>query len=912
MLQKFFYEMTAPEALAQLKTDLYQGLSEEEASSRLQESGPNQLQTSEKESLFSLFSQQFKDPLVLLLILAALLAWYLKDTHTAIILLAIVFINAAIGFYQEYSAEKVLEALKKIIHARATVVREGKRREIDQSELVPGDIVFLEEGCAVPADLRLLKTNFCSTNDFILTGESVPQEKRADLVLTPSTTISDQDNLAFMGTTVAKGNALAVVYGTGMNTAIGRIARSSETIERNISPLQFEISHLAKMLTQIAGWIAVVLFVLNVFQSLRADEALLAAINMSLLFAVSIAAACVPQGLPAQITVALSLGARRLAGSNAVVKKLSAVETLGSTTVICTDKTGTLTKNEMTVTHCCTDGREFLVTGTGYDPRGDILENGEKLSALQLEPVKNFFSYGFLASNGRALPPDEDHAGWYASGDPTEAALTPLALKAGFDLERLEADIPLLQELPFDSDRKRMTIIRGEAGRVTGYMKGALGSVLSCCSHVVESGNTRPLADHEKIELEKKGDTFAAEALRVIALAYRYYEKDFGSYTIEEHEQGFIFAGFVCMIDPPRAGVKEAVASCYDAGIRVMMITGDNSNTARAIAERIGMKGGDGEELRTFTGAEIKAMTDQELKKITLPPSTIFSRVSSEDKLRIVTVLKDMGEVVAVTGDGVNDTLSLKKADIGVAMGGGSEVARESAKIVLLDDNFSSLSLAVLEGRTIFANLKKTVLGNITANLGELTTVLIGFALLSAGLPHPISAVQILAVDLVGELLPLIALTLDPAEKALMKSAPRKMTDHIVNRHSFLSVAFFGIVIGGFAYLAFFMVFTGGGSQAAGQTAAYSTIIMAQLANLIGARTEESLFSRYTLRNGALWGAIGISLLLIGLLIYLPFLAFWFKFEGLTPAQWLWPISGVLAMLVLHEIRKRGLAWKIG
>lgn len=906
--------MTIQEALTRLDTDARRGLTEAEAAKRLKEFGPNQLQAAKRDPLIFLFFNQFKDLLIGLLILAAGLAYYLKDFHTTIILIVIVLLNALIGFYQEYSAERVLEALKKIIQSKATVIREAKRRVIDQKELVPGDLVYLEEGSAIPADLRLIETHFFSTNDFILTGESVSQEKQAGLIFDHETTVTNQDNLVFLGTTVARGNALAVVYGTGTETEVGRIAKTSESIERDLSTLQIEIGYAARSLTKIAGWIALALFGINFILVLRTGQSLQMAVNLSLLFAISIAASCVPQGLPTQITVALSLGVARLAKKNAVVKKLSAVETLGSTTVVCTDKTGTLTKNEMTITHCYANGRSFDVKGVGYAPEGEILENGKKVTLAQLESIKQFFEDGFLASNGRALPPDENHSDWYAVGDPTEAAFTPLAVKLGFDVDVLEKAFPVIQELPFDSDRKRMTIIREHKKKIIGYMKGGINSVLSCCTHINEGGTVRPLSEEEKIKIEALSDEYGARALRVIALAYRDFEKDLGKYTVDEHEKEFTFAGFVAMIDPPREGVKEAVEACYEAKIRIMMITGDNRVTAKAIAERIGMKGEGKKEMTSYTGDEIKGLNDFELRKILKARSVIFSRVSPDDKFRLVSILRDMGEVVAVTGDGVNDTLSLKKAHIGVAMGkAGSEVAKEASEIVLLDDNFSTLTHAIREGRTIYQNLKKTVLANIMANLGELTTVLIGFAGLAFSLPYPITAVQILAVDLIGELLPLTAITFDPGEKRIMQARPRKTEDHIVNKHSLISAIAYGMAIGAFAYLAFYAVhILGGGTHAQGQTAAYLTIVLAQLANIVGARSEESFFSAYTFTNPYLWGAIGLSLVFVALLTYVPMIALWFKFEGLNAVQWLWPMLGAFGMLVLHEIRKRGFKWTMG
>ncbi|MBU1935118.1 HAD-IC family P-type ATPase, partial [Patescibacteria group bacterium] len=430
-------------------------------------------------------------------------------------------------------------------------------------------------------------------------------------------------------------------------------------------------------------------------------------IELSILFAIGVAAACVPQGLPAQISVALSLGVGRLARKKGIVKKLSAVETLGSTTVICSDKTGTLTKNEMTITHCYTQGRVFEVTGNGYNPKGSVLENDKKIDRKTFNDLKQFFEDGFLASNGRVEPPDKSHKDWYAVGDPTEAAFTPLAMKVELDPDVLDKSFSVFEELPFDSDRKRMTIIRKHKGKLIGYMKGGLESVLSCCTHVQINNERMELSDKMRKEIIKEGQGFAGQALRVIALAYRDFDGP-KKFSIEKSERKFTFSGFVAMIDPPRIGVKEAIKNTYDANIRVMMITGDDAITAKAIADRIGMQH-DGDPMPVYTGDDIKKLSDAKLKKILKARSTIFSRVSPQDKYRIVVLLKEMGDVVAVTGDGVNDTLSLKRSDIGVAMGKmGSEVAKEASEIILLDDNFRTLTVAIREGRTIFQNLKKT------------------------------------------------------------------------------------------------------------------------------------------------------------------------------------------------------------
>ncbi|MBN2087903.1 cation-transporting P-type ATPase [Candidatus Peregrinibacteria bacterium] len=910
--EKFFYQLSINEAAAKLETDIKKGLSPLEAEKRFAKYGHNKLEEGKRRPVIYKFFNQFKDLLIVVLIVAAALAYYLNDFRSGTILLVIVLVNAIIGFYQEFKAEKILESLKQIIKAKTTVIRSGKKMEISQSDLVPGDLVYLEEGDAIPADIRLTATTNFSTNDFILTGESVPQEKFAELIINNETTLTNQDNLVFMGITVAKGNAYGIVYDTGMNTAIGRIAKTSESIEHDLSPLQKEINILAKSLTKIAGVIALGLFVINFFLNYGNGENLKAAIEVSILFAIGVAAACVPQGLPAQISVALSLGVGRLAKKKAIVKKLSSVETLGSTTVICSDKTGTITKNEMTIVSCFSQGRVFEVTGDGYSPKGDVLEDGKKISKQTFDDLKQFFEDGFLASNGRTEPPDRHHKSWYAIGDPTESAFTPFAMKAGLKPTDLDKRFSIVHELPFDSDRKRMTIIRKHKGKLIGFMKGGLENVLSCCTHVQVNNERIPLTDKLKKEIIKEGERFATQALRVIGLAYRDFPKaPMGAigksrrYTIAKSEREFTFSGFVSMIDPPRIGVKEAIKNSYDANIRVMMITGDNAITAKAIAERIGMKH-NGDELPVYSGDDIKKLSDKKLKDILKARSTIFSRVSPEDKYRIVSLLKEMGDVVAVTGDGVNDTLSLKRSDIGVAMGRmGSQVAKEASEIILLDDNFRTLTVAVREGRTIFQNLKKTILSSITSNNGELTCVLLGFIGVAFGLPIPITAVQILAIDLVGEMLPLTALTFDPAEEHIMKSPPRDLNDHIINKKSLINLIFYGFWMGAGGFFSFVMVYKfGTGTIEAGRAAAYTGIIFCQFVNILSRRTTRTMFTKYLFTNPQLWGSFAISLIAISLLIYIPAISIWFGFDALKATDIVYPLIGAGVFLFWHEVGK--------
>ncbi len=906
--------MSLEQARAKLKTDIHKGLSSKQAESNLGKYGLNALRQGKRRPMFFRFLDQFKDLLIIVLIFASALAYYLNDFQGGTILLIIVLVNAVIGFYQEFKAEKILESLKAIIRNKAVVIRDGHRIEVDQSKLVPGDLVYMEEGTSVPADIRLTEVTNFSTNDFVLTGESVPQEKFANLIIKKRTTVTNQDNLVFMGLTVAKGNAYGIVFATGMETAIGKIARASESIKHDTSPLQKEINILAKSLTKIAGIIALSLFVINLMLTIGNGTTMNEAVTLSIIFAISVAAASVPQGLPAQISVALSLGVGRLAKKKAVVKKLSSVETLGSTTVICSDKTGTLTKNEMTITNCVTlardtlsgyNARVFEVTGNGYSPKGKILEDGEKIDKKTLKHLQQFFQDGFLASNGRAEPADRNHKGWYAIGDPTEAAFTPLVIKAGLKPDILDRRFPQLFELPFDSDRKRMTIIRKHKGRHIAYMKGGLESVLAVCNYAKINGDVVSMTAKMKKTILRQEQFFSRQSLRVIAMAYRDFPRSAGKFSISGSEKKFTFVGFAAMMDPPRIGVRSAIQSSYDAGIRVMMITGDNAVTAMAIANQIGMQH-DGNPMPVYTGDQIKAMTDVKLKKILKAQSVIFSRVSPQDKLRLVTMLKEMGDVVAVTGDGVNDTLSLKKSDIGVSMGKmGSDVAKEASDIVLLDDNFRTLNVAIAEGRNIYANLKNTILSSITSNNGELSAVLIGFIGMAIGLPAPITAVQILAIDLVGEMLPLTAMTFDPPEKSLMQKPPRSLKQHILNKNSYLNLIFYGFWMGAAGYFSFYMVTqVAGASVEAGRAAAYTGIIFCQFMNILSRRTERTIFTSYLFTNGWLWGSFLVSLIAISILIYIPAVAVWFGFESLGINLLTYPIMSALVFLALHELGK--------
>ncbi|WP_162846167.1 cation-translocating P-type ATPase [Seongchinamella sediminis] len=885
----------------ELASNAERGLASAEAARRLSRYGPNLLQDTGHQPWYQLVLHQFSDLMIAVLFVAAALAWYLGDVRGAIILVAIIMINAAIGLYQEFHAEQLLERLRSMIRSQAVVLRDGELLELDASELVPGDIVTIEEGGAAPADLRLLSSNELATNDFMLTGESLPQEKDAAAIPAADAGLDAQDNLVFMGTTVARGSGTGVVVATGMASAIGEIAELGQGIRRDRSPLQLEMNALARLLTRMAGVIALALFLINLLLRSEDFADLPALVNASLLFAIGVAAACVPQGLPAQITVALSLGVGRLARENAVVKRLSSVETLGCTTIICSDKTGTITSNQMTIVSAWAGGVDYEISGRGYAPEGQILREGRALDAAELDSLQVFFQLGLLAGNGRTHEPDADHRGWYAIGDPTEAAFMPLAFKAGLQPEQSLNDSELVAELAFDSQRKRMTMVRRVEGRTVAYMKGATPSVLEACSELVQGGEVLPLDAGMRDAITARMEAFSAESLRVIAFAYRELGDEQQDYSIEDTENNFVFAGLVAMLDPPREGVEEALKSVYGARMRVFMLTGDDPVTAAAIAGRIGMPEG-----RVITGDELRDMPDAGLRDALGARSVILSRVSPREKYRVVEQLKSLGEVVAVTGDGVNDTLSLKRADIGVAMGKqGSEVAKEAAEIVLTDDNFSTLVIAVREGRTIYQNLKSVILSSITSNIGELSCVCTGFVGAAAGLPIPLTAVQILSIDLVGEMLPLMALTFDPPERSLMQQAPRREGSHIINRQSLLELIAMGILMGLGGYFSFYMVLHSGGSTGSAQAAAFLGIVLIQYVNIVSRRTGDSIFSGYLFANRKLTGSIAVSFVVVAAITGLPGLGAWFGFEALRLEDWLWPAAAALLFLACFELKKR-------
>ncbi|MCK5034525.1 MAG: cation-transporting P-type ATPase [Candidatus Sabulitectum sp.] len=912
-----FYKLTPVEALAELNSSR-KGLSREKAAAYRREHGSNEIEVEKPVPKWLVFLSQFKELLVIVLIVAGVISIAVGSYQDGAVMFVIVLVNAVIGFVQEYKAGKIIEKLKALIKSPAKVIVDGQLTELPQSDLVPGDIVEVEAGDKIPADIRLLEAYNLRTNDFSLTGESMPQEKDTEAVHGEAI-LADRHNMAYTGTTVAAGSATGVVIRTGRNTEMGKIACMASDTVTAMSPLQMELNILARWLTAVVVLLSAVLFFVGVQQGFTV-------IN-SLIYALGIAVASVPQALPAQVTVALSAASKRLADRKVVVKNLPSVETLGSTSVICTDKTGTLTKNEMTVTGLWFNGAEYNVRGLGYKPEGSIHHlDGSKLSQEQIDEMEIMLDAGTMASNAEIHQPDKDHASWYPIGDPTEAALITLSTKVGTRSPVEDEENPEIKEFPFDAVRKRMSSVRQFGEKHKLAMKGATGSVLSVSKYIYRDGRSVPITEKDIEEITRLNEEYSDRALRVLAIAFRPLEKDGSDYTMESVEKDVVFLGLVFMMDPPKEGVKEAIASCHEANIRVIIMTGDHAITAKAIGREVGLSK-DGDPL-VYTGVDLESMDDAGLGDILAGGKAIvFSRVNPEHKLRIVTILEDQGEVVAVTGDGVNDAPALKKANIGVAMGiTGTDVSKEAAELILLDDSFTSLVYAVQEGRTIYANLKKTVLASMTTNAAELGVVILGLIAVSLGdWAIPILAIQILAIDLLAEVLPLTFLTFDPSSKSIMKEAPRDLKAHIMNRETSIEVLLLGALIGllafgNYAYsgiragITFFSgEVSGNADYMRATTIAYLTIAFCQFVNVLSRRFYyKSIFNRNFFTNRILlWSIIGSAAMIL-LFVNIPVMAGFLYFAPLRLNDWLCVAGSTSIFLVVFELLKVGRRFRRG
>ncbi len=743
-----WHALSVDQTLARLRSSR-SGLTDDEANRRVVEYGANEIEPGHRVSALSVLLAQFANILILILLIAIGVSAYLGHHLEAVVIGVIVLFAVILGFVQEFRAERAMEALHRMAAPVASVIRDGIERDLPARCVVPGDIVRLETGDRVPADIRLIDSINLRTDEAALTGESTPISKKAALTVPSLAAIGDRVNTAFAGTLVTYGRGLGVVVETGMQTEFGRIVGLLGKTEARKTPLQKNLDRVGRAL----ALAAIVIIALVVAQGWLRGESLI----QMLVFGIALAVAVVPEALPAVVTVSLAIGARRMVQRNALIRRLPAVETLGCTSVICSDKTGTLTKDEMTARKIWTYGRQLTLTGTGYEPFGRLIANGETVTPTATE--LQLLQAAALASDAVMAPTEEGRAG--IKGDPTEGALVVAAAKAGLHRTDLDRRFPRIGEIPFTSESKRMTTIhQSESGGTIAYAKGAVEVIVGSCATLLTDEGVIPLGDEERILILEQANHLATQALRVLAVAMK------TPATLADAEQGLMFLGLAGMIDPPRPESRSAVERCEQAGIRVVMITGDHPSTARAIASELGI-------LKTghiVTGAEIDAMTPRDFER-TVGDIDVYARVSPEHKLRIVEALQKQGHVVAMTGDGVNDAPALKQADIGIAMAiTGTDVSKEAAAMMLTDDNFASIVAAVEEGRGIFSNIKKYLMYLLAANIGEIG--LIGFAALFA-LPMPLSAVQILYVNLATDGLPALALAVDPNDARLMHRPPR-------------------------------------------------------------------------------------------------------------------------------------------
>jgi len=843
------------------------GLSNAEAEHRQQVYGLNELKTEHTVSPIKIFLEQFSSPLIWILLFALVVSIFLQEVTDAIVIAVIVILNAVLGFMQEYRAEKAIEALKKMASPKAKVLRNGKEIKIESKYLVPGDIIILETGDKVPADARLIEIHTLQTQEAPLTGESQPVTKVADK-LVEKTPLAERKNMVYAATIVSQGRARAVVAFTGMQTQVGKIATLIKEAHEKETPLQKKLKQLGKYLTIAVVIVAVMIFFAGIFSGHP--------IETMFLTAIALAVAAIPEGLPAVITISLALGVQQMIKKNALVRKLPSVETLGSVNVICTDKTGTLTHNEMTVTKIYANNVEYEVTGSGYEPNGVFAIN-KKLANPEL--LYKLLKIGALCNDAQFSGPKNKRE---ILGDPTEAALIVSAEKAGLTKKELNKKEDRSDEIPFSSERKMMTTIHGKVS----YTKGAPDMLIEKCDRILINGKVQRLNRSKIKEILKQNEDFAGQALRVLGFAYN---ENFRKR--EDAEKDMIFVGLQAMIDPPREEVKDSIKKCQDAGIRVIMITGDQIATAKAIAKELGITG--------------RAVKGEELEKINLIKEIdeigIFARVNPEHKLNIVKALKEKGYVVAMTGDGVNDAPALKKADIGISMGiSGTDVAKEASDMILTDDNFTSIVSAVEEGRGIFDNIRKFVNYLLSSNLGEITAIFFAFILSpflfpGAALVLPLTAIQILWVNLVTDGLPAVALSLDPHSKGIMQRKPRPAHESILSKSSWVDIVVFGTLIGVATLILFFLYHGSGAAKA--QTIAFTALVVFEIVRIRMIRSDYKLgmFS-----NKWLVAAIFGSFLLQLAVIYTPLA----KVFGTVPLELLdWAVIGFTALILL------GLHW---
>lgn len=892
MFREDWHSLEIEKILSYLSSNGEHGLAEKEGQERLQRYGPNKLREQEKLQPYQIFINQFKDFMVLVLLVAACLSGVLGEMGDTIAIVAIVILNAILGFIQEFRAEKSLESLKKLTAPQARVLRGNKEIRLSAEELVPGDLLLLEAGDIVPADARLLEIINLEVDESMLTGESLPVRKNNQISLQEETPLGDRRNMIFSGTIITAGRGKAMVVSTGMGTEIGKIADMIQNVEEEATPLQKRLEHLGKSLV----FICLLVCGLVVATGVMRGEAL----GTMFLTGVSLAVAAIPEGLPAIVTIVLAIGVQRMVKRNAVVRRLPSVETLGCANVICSDKTGTLTQNVMTVQKIYTDDQLVQVTGKGYQPKGDFFWEEQRVKsdqgslALLLKTAalcnnaslkKAGFSLSSLWRKKRAAFQGKRETGdWEVLGDPTEGALLVAAAKANYWRDVLEKSQPRIAEIPFDSDRKRMSVIcRGEDNYNYVYVKGAPDIIIDYCERIILNGQELELDFSMKERIRQMNEEMASQALRVLAMAYRRVPPHIKEWAPEKIEKNLIFLGLMGMMDPPREEVREAIRLCRKAGIRTVMVTGDHALTAMAVAKDIGMLT---DKHEVLTGVELDNLTEGELEK-RVEKVGVYARVSPKHKLQIVKAWRKKNYIVGMTGDGVNDAPAVKEADIGISMGkAGTDVTKEASSLILMDDNFATIVAAIEEGRAIYDNIRKFITYLLSCNIGEILTMFLATLI---GLPLPLIPIQILWVNLVTDGLPAMALGVDSSDKEIMQRPPRRAQENIFAGGLGWKIIRRGIQIG----LSTVFVFTLGlylenGNIDLARTMTFATLVLSQMCFVFTCRSEKhSIYELGFFSNLYLVGAVLISISLLLVAIYVPSLQAVFQTIPLSLQNWL-------------------------
>ncbi len=863
-MEKPWHQLTVFDTLTALNSDLDRGLTSAEVDSRRTNHGYNELQEKARDPLWKKFFHQFKDFLVLILLIASLVSLAVGEVVDALVIIIIVLLNAALGLFQEAKAEKALQALKMMSAPTSKVIRDGYLTTLPSRELVPGDIIILEAGDYIPADVRLIDSFNLKVQESSLTGESVPVEKNCD-VINGQPPLADRHNLGFMSTVVTYGRGKAIAVGTAMNTEIGKIAQILQAAKEDSTPLQKKLAEFGKGLGIACLAVCVIIFGLGLWEAYQDGALTVNEIHLMLMTSISLAVAAIPEGLPTVVTIVLALGMQRMAKKNSIMKKLHAVETLGSISVICSDKTGTLTQNQMTVVKVFTLSKIYGVSGEGYNPVGQLTHNEQPVD-VTTEPDLALLLRGAMLCNDANLTSTEANTSWSIIGDPTEGALVVAGYKGGYTQSQLTQQFPRLQEIPFDSDRKMMTTLHPIQDKFRTFTKGAPDVLLSRCDAIMENGSTRPLTDQDISFIKAANQELASHALRVLAVAYRDFDTKPNLTNPAAIESTLVFVGLLGMIDPPRMEVKAAVELCKNAGIRPVMITGDHPDTALAIAKELGIIVSN---TQLLTGKQLDDMSASELKQA-VENIGVFARVSPEHKVAIVDALRSNKHIVAMTGDGVNDAPALKKADIGVAMGiTGTDVTKETADMIIADDNFSTIVSAVEEGRVIYTNIKKFVYFLLSCNASEVLVIF--FAILFAW-PIPLLPIQLLWVNLVTDAFPALALGVERKEPNVMHLKPRDPAAPLMgsNLKAMILVQSLAIAITVLSAFHYALV-TYSGDLTIARTFAFITLIITQITCAYAARSD--YYNAFTLgffSNKFLNGGVALSFGLLLLSVYGP------------------------------------------